>query len=307
MFRRVLFPTDFSVYANTVFACLPELKAAGMREVVLLGVVDRGDVPLGPAFQAETIDRVEWSAEEALHIAQMALEGQGLRVTVRLEFGKPPAEIVRVAGEERVNLIAMGAQGKTIAQELLLGSVAYEVVRRAAVPVLIQKFHVVHNLGHVQCRRLCAAMFTRVLHPTDFSDCAGAAFQMVKRLKAAGTEEVIVLHVQDERVMKHRPAEQLAEFDRRDAERLEAMCRALRLHGLRARSLLRHGIPFRETLKAADEVDPCVIALGSHGRSAVREMLAGSTFENVVRLSRHPVLVVRREMSETKPLKQQHQ
>lgn len=33
MFARVLFPTDFSAYANAVFACLPELKAAGMREL----------------------------------------------------------------------------------------------------------------------------------------------------------------------------------------------------------------------------------------------------------------------------------
>ncbi len=58
MFARVLFPTDFSVYANAVFACLPELKAAGMREVVLLGVVHPNDVPLGRAFQAETVDKL---------------------------------------------------------------------------------------------------------------------------------------------------------------------------------------------------------------------------------------------------------
>jgi len=295
MFTRVLFPTDFSAYANAVFTCLPELKAAGMREVILLGVGRPEDIPLGPAFQAETIDKVRWSAEEALHVAQMALENQGLRVTTRVEFGSPPEEIVRVAQEEHVDLIMMGAQGKTLAQELLLGSVAQEVVRRATTPVLIQKFHVVRELGHVECRRVCANMFTRVLHPTDFSDCANAAFQLVKRLKNAGTKEVVILHVQDERAMRHRPAEQLAAFDREDQERLEAMSRALVLFGLQARPLLRHGIPFRETLKVAEEEHPCLIVLGSHGRSAVQEMLAGSTFENVVRLSHHPVLVVRHE------------
>lgn len=79
---RVLFPTDFSVYAKAVFACLPELKAAGMRQVVLLGV----------------------------------------------------------AQEESVDLIVMGAQGETAAQVLLLGSVANQVVHRATVPMLTQKF-----------------------------------------------------------------------------------------------------------------------------------------------------------------------
>ena len=298
MFARVLFPTDFSVYANTVFACLPELKAAGMRQVVLLGAVRADDVPLGRAFQAETVDKVQWSAAEALHIAQMALDGQGLQVTTRLEFGSPSAEIVRVAQEEKVNLIAMGAQGETAAQELLLGSVANEVVRRATVPVLIQKFHVVRELGHVKCEQVCAQMFTRVLHPTDFSDCANAAFQVVKRLKSAGTQEVILLHVQDERAMRNRPAEQLAAFDEEDTRRLERMRRDLVLSRLNARVELRHGIPFRETLQVAEKENVNLIVLGSHGQSAVQEMLAGSTFENVVRASRRPVLVIRREMVE---------
>ncbi len=36
MFARILFPTDFSAYADSVLACLPDLKSAGLREVVLL-------------------------------------------------------------------------------------------------------------------------------------------------------------------------------------------------------------------------------------------------------------------------------
>ena len=297
MFARVLFPTDFSAYANAVFACLPDLKAAGLREVVLLYVIRASDVPLPETINRESLERVRWSAEEQLYIARLALEGQGLRVIARVEYGSPAAQIVRVAEEERVSLIVMGAQGGTVAQELLLGSVSYEVVRHATVPVLIQKFQVVRELGRTACQRVCAQMFTRVLHPTDFSECAQEAFQIIKHLKNAGAEEVIILHVQDERVMKQRPAEQVAEFDHRDTERLEALCRALQLYGLRARSLLRRGIPFRETLRVAEEENPCLIVLGSHGRSAIQEILAGSTFENVVRLSRHPVLVVRRKVT----------
>lgn len=113
-----------------------------------------------------------------------------------------------MAREERVDLIIMGAQGKSLAQELLLGSVAHQVVRTAPVPVLVEKFDVVRSLGHVECRRCCACTFHMALHHTDFSPCAHAAFQMVKRLRAAGTRVAIPLHVQDERVasgMPHRP------------------------------------------------------------------------------------------------------
>lgn len=293
MFARVLFPTDFSAYADSVLACLPDLKSAGLHEVVLLSVIRPSDVPLPETVNRESLEYWRWSLEEKLNVAKMALEGKGLRALTRVEYGSPVEKIVQIAEEERVEMIVMGAQGATAAQELLIGSTAYEVIRRATVPVLLEKFEVIRELGHVKCHQVCEHAFERVLHPTDFSDTADAAFQVVKRLKAAGTKEVIVLHVQDDRVMKMRPPEQLAEFDRHDTERLEALCKTLSMFGLQARPVLRHGIPFKEALSVADEMNVSLIVLGSHGYSAVREMLAGSTFENVARLSRQAVLVVR--------------
>ena len=44
-------------------------------------------------------------------------------------------------------------------------------------------------------------------------------------------------------------------------------------------------------------MDVTLIVLGSHGRSVVMEMLTGSTFENVARLSRQPLLVVHTQRS----------
>ena len=293
MFERALFPTDFSDYANSVLACLPGLRTAGLREVVLLHVIRSSDVPMPETVNRDSLERVRWGAEEHLNLARMALEGQGLRVRTRIEYGSPAAQIARVAREELVGLIVIGAQGWTAAQELLLGSVAYDVLRQATVPVLIEKFEMVRELGHMRCRHVCAQMFERVLHPTDFSACADEAFQVVKHLKAAGTQEVILLHVQDERAMAHRTPEQLAQFDQEDAARLEKLARAVMLYGLEARYIIRHGLPFRETLKMAEEEDCGLIVLGSHGRSAVKELFAGSTFENVARRSRRPVLVVR--------------
>ncbi len=39
MFARVLFPTDFSSYADSVIAYLPDLMSAGLREVILCSVI----------------------------------------------------------------------------------------------------------------------------------------------------------------------------------------------------------------------------------------------------------------------------
>lgn len=295
MFARILFPTDFSSYADSVLACLPDLMSAGLREVILLSVIRSSDVPMAETVNRDSLEYWRWSLDEKLNIAKMALEGKGLRVLIRIEYGNPAEQIVRVAEDERVELVVLGAQGATAAEELLLGSTAYEVIRRATVPVLLEKFEVVRELGRVKCHRVCEHAFERVLHPTDFSECADAAFQVVKRLRAAGTKEVVVLHVQDDRVMKLRTPEQLAQFDRHDTERLESLCKKLSMFGLQAQPVLKQGIPFKQALAVADEMDVALIVLGSQGHSAVREMLAGSTFENVARLSRRPVLVVRRE------------
>jgi nucleotide-binding universal stress UspA family protein len=264
-----------------------------LHEVVLLSVIRPSDVPLPETMNRESLEYWHWSLGEKLNVAKMALEGKGLKVSTRIEYGSPAEQIVRVAEDEQVEMIVMGAQGATAAQELLIGSTAYEVVRRATVPVLLQKYEVIREMGRVKCRQVCGEIFRRVLYPTDFSACAEAAFQVVKRLKAAGTQEVILLHVQDERVMKHRPMKQLAEFDRDDTERLEKISRKLSMFGLSSRPILRHGIPFKETLALANEMDVSLIVIGSQGRSAVREMLSGSTLDNVARLSRQAVLVVR--------------
>jgi len=193
MFARVLFPTDFSSYADSVLACLPDLISAGLREVILLSVIRSSDVPMAETVNHDSLEYWRWSLDEKLNIAKMAVEGKGLRVQTRIEYGNPAEQIMTVAEDERVELIVLGAQGATAAQELLIGSTSYEVIRRATVPVLLEKFEVVRELGHVKCHRVCEHVFERVLHPTDFSDYADAAFQVVKRLKAAGTQEVIVL------------------------------------------------------------------------------------------------------------------
>jgi len=39
MFARVLFATDLSAHADSVLACLTNLKSAGLREVILLSVI----------------------------------------------------------------------------------------------------------------------------------------------------------------------------------------------------------------------------------------------------------------------------
>jgi len=293
MFRRILFPTDFSTYANTVFDCLPALKAIGVEEVVLANIIRLGDAQFAETYNRETFHFIRWSVEEQLNVQRMALEGHGFRVTPRTSVGIPAVEIAQIALDEKVELIVLGAQGTSLGSELMLGSTAFEIIRKAPVPVLLFQAEVVRSLGHVKCRWSCANMLRSILHPTDFSAYADKALDVMVGLVSNQTEEVVILHVQDERVMKHRPPEQIAEFDRIDQERLSDRIQKLRGIDLKIQTSIRRGIPYQETLKLADELKTGMIILGSQGRSAIQELLTGSTLENVARLSRLPVLIVR--------------
>lgn len=287
MFARMLFPTDLTAHAHMLLDCLSELRAVGLRQVVLLNVIRESEVPMGDTpVNADSLAFVRWTREENLRVARLALEGQGVSALTRVEYGSPAQEIVRVADEERVDWVVMGTEGWGAPSELLIGGTLFNVLRRTTVPVLVQNYNVLHELGHAKCREVCRQLFARVLHPTDFSDCARAAFNLVKRLKAVGTEHVILLHVEDERAP-----------ERRSTEELERMRRDLALYGLPAETIVRRGIPSREALQVADEENAGVIVLGLHGLSAFREIVSGESFELIVRQSRKPVLVVRGESS----------
>ncbi len=56
-----------------------------------------------------------------------------------LRHGDPIGEIVRLANEEKADMIVMGTHGRTGLTRLLMGSVAEAIVRRADCPVLTVK------------------------------------------------------------------------------------------------------------------------------------------------------------------------
>ena len=297
MFGKILFPTDLSTYANAVLGCVVDLKGAGVREVVLLHVVHQDEVISGSTVDLDRLERLKAEARARLEETGRSIAATGVAVKARVEVGMPAREIVKVAEEEDVSLIAMGSHGRGVLQGFLLGSVSERVLHASRRPVWVERFRVVEeNGGLKECHRWCAHPFEKVLCPTDWSDPATYALEYAKQLRFAGAREVVLLHVQEPVIMQQRGGEQLAEFDRRDRERLERAGRTFEELGFKTTLRLEHGAPLTRILEVAEEEDVCSIIMGSHGRSMVAEMVLGSVAENVVRRSRRPTLVVRRGM-----------
>ena len=152
-------------------------------------------------------------------------------------------------------------------------------------------------------------MFRKILYPTDFSDCAVKALEYVKKLKEAGTEEVVIVHVMDVRGIATMTTgvagagettvaydSEVLEMMRANIEKkLEELKTVIEAVGLKVSVKAVEGTPFREILKIAEDEDVSLIALGSHGKSNIMEKLLGSVSEKVIRGSKRPVLVVKRD------------
>jgi nucleotide-binding universal stress UspA family protein len=287
MFQSLLFPTDFSPEAEQLAKCLHEVKPLGIEEIVLLNVVE-----LGPqiGFASDTFEQMlAWKkdAEHRLTELKERIEANGIRCQWRLELGKPALEIVRVAVEERVSLIAMGTHGHGFLRGALIGSVSHDVVRYAPVPVLVLKVVVMGELGTTDCAFVCQHIFRRVLFPTDFSDCAAEALSYAKGMKAASLHEVVVLHVREKR-KRNDPDDEAT--TRNHMERIRS---ELEFFGFSVTSIIAEGNPAEAIDRVAREQDVSLIVIGSHGRSATEDVLLGSVSDAVICRHTKPVLVVR--------------
>jgi len=147
-------------------------------------------------------------------------------------------------------------------------------------------------------------MYRSILFPTDFSEVADKALNYVEQLREAGSQEVVLLHVINRRIidglMRHgvldNQVEQWQGKAREVAEEaLAEMKKRLEQKGFSVKQIIKTGYPAYVILEVEKQERPSLIVLGSHGRSNISDMLLGSVSDRVIRKSRYPVLVVKRD------------
>lgn len=146
----------------------------------------------------------------------------------------------------------------------------------------------------------------RILHPTDFSECATHAERFAVRLARDLKAEIVLLQVlveaplYGEGLLNIREAQRVYDAQRKWAEEtLEARAAQLRqVDGVAARWALPVGVPFTEIVKAAEQEVADMIVMGTHGRSGLNRLLLGSVAERVIRLAPCPVITVRQPNEE---------
>jgi nucleotide-binding universal stress UspA family protein len=141
-FRRILCPTDFSDPAHEGLNVANEMARHFSADLYLVHVVS--PVPAVAVPAAPSTFNVALYIQELVKTAQKELSTiintkitDKNRVHPIVVEGVPAQEILRVAGENQVDLIVMATHGQTGWRHLVFGSVAERVVREAPCPVLV--------------------------------------------------------------------------------------------------------------------------------------------------------------------------
>lgn len=286
MLAGILIATDASEASDRVLECVKGLRAVGSREALLVHVVDVRDV--GGLYR-----RLREAVLPKLEAQQKLLQEAGFRTSIEIPLGIPFYEINKLVEQRSCSLIVTGSHGASLLKELWLGSTVDSILHNARVPVLLVRVEILEEGGEKRCRAACGAPFTHILFPTDFSDTAERAFLYLEHVVRQAKSAVTLLHVQDQAKLGKYLKDQLEEFNRIDAGRLERMRERLLTCGARSVALdIPYGSPIGILLQRARAADFSLILMGTQGRGFIPDIFLGSVAHNVARYAPLPVLFV---------------
>jgi len=138
--KKILVPTDFSECARRAEETAVALGRGLGAELILLHI--SVETPLYNEGMRSLVDprkvyqaQREW-AETTLAARAAELRGTGASAHGVIRSGVAVDEILKLASEERCDLIVIGTHGRGGLSRFLLGSVADRVVRLASCPVM---------------------------------------------------------------------------------------------------------------------------------------------------------------------------
>jgi nucleotide-binding universal stress UspA family protein len=138
--NRILIPIDFSTYSKEALKYAIPFARKFKAELLLLHVVEPAIYPADFNFGQVGIpaieDELRAKAEEELKKLVETETKRRARSSTMVRVGKPFIEIITAAKEEHIDLIIMATHGHSGIEQILFGSTAERVVRKAHCPVL---------------------------------------------------------------------------------------------------------------------------------------------------------------------------
>jgi nucleotide-binding universal stress UspA family protein len=256
------------------------------RRGAALQVVQAVRAPLPePVFTPMSMPVPEFVTEETMsraaedHLAELKRELErtwpGLSVDTGVRLGRP----VDVLAEEPGDLLVLGSSGRTGIAEMFLGSTAAELVSIGGRPVVVTR---------------SGPMDGRVVVGVDGSETSTDAIEFAFSFAARHGRELLAIHAWSDVGWAELPEQ---DFDHIRVDLAKLLEEQLAPHRSRHPEVhvaqeVAFDAPARALLQAAEGA--ALIAVGSHGRGAVKRAILGSVSHAVLHHAPCPVAVAHR-------------
>jgi nucleotide-binding universal stress UspA family protein len=154
--RRILHPTDFSDRSQHAFELACSLARYSGARLIILHVVPAPTVVYGETIAELSTEAAKETATRQL--SQLKPPDATVPFEHQMEEGDPSERILHAAKVNQCDLVVMGTHGRTALGRMLMGSVAEQVVRKAACPVLTIKAPFTESTGQVPGQMTAAAV-----------------------------------------------------------------------------------------------------------------------------------------------------
>jgi nucleotide-binding universal stress UspA family protein len=295
--RRILWATDGSSESRVAEEHARYLARLWGAELIAITILEfptgmNRKHPVNEIYLAQLLK----DATRDLADAKARISEQGIAVETRIATGVPSEEILTAAHQEQVDLIVVGAKGKTGLAHVLLGSTAERVIRAGPCPVLAVCTNPDRTAGQEGLLPRPVEV-GRMLVPVDFSDCSLDAVEYAAIWVRQVKGEIMLFHVLE-------PVSYGLDFTLgQSAERqrtkdvmigrLDHIAGALRRTGLTVDHRVYGGYPSDSILEQVRASHADLIVMGTHGRRGLSHVFMGSVAEAVLRQAPCPVLTVR--------------
>jgi nucleotide-binding universal stress UspA family protein len=279
-FQNILFLTDFSLCSKSA---LPYAGAIADRFGATVHVVHvvRNERMIGPLrIPYADVETESQTARLAMDNLTRSEAFKSVLCTQFVERGEVLEVVFKLVSRLHTDLIILGTHGRRGLKYVVLGSLAEQVFRHAACPVLTVG-PLVHNRGVAEGR------IDRILYATDLSPASLRALEYALYIARTSYAELILLHA-----IFHLAEYPLLDLDEEVIEVRRRLTDLVVKSGVDYQVVVGSGPPTEVILGAAEESRADLVIMGAHHGGLVSARTPGAIAHEVVCRTPCPSLMV---------------
>lgn len=274
MFEKIIIASELPKDMEVFIRSLGDLKRIGTRECIVLQCIESDDMI------SQLIQMLKEAYQGNLDREIEILQEMGFEASGKLIEGELKHVVNRIATEENMELIVVGSRNTNKFGDAIWGGAAHEVIHRPSKPVLQIR---IHNKSEVDKDvQEKEDLLSHILFPTDFSDNADIAYDLLLKMASFDLKKITLAHVCESE-------EQMKEAE----EKLISLKLKLEHAGAKDVSYkLLEGHPTKSLINLMETDKISLVIMGSQGRGRIEGIFLGSLSHNIARHSDASVLLV---------------